>query len=142
MGKLTLTSPILTNGEFRDGVWFVELAACAGPSENPALSAMLVAQAIARLFKRPEQASHAVLDSVQEYLADKQLLLILDNCEHVVAACAELSERLLQHCWQLHILATSREELRIPGETIYPVLPLTLPSPNEKVKERNRQIGQ
>jgi len=144
VGKRMLALSALTHGEFLDGVWFVELAALTGPvrpslrrsSGNPEMSAMLVAQAIARLFNRPEQAGHAALDGVQEYLADKHLLLVLDNCEHVVAACAEISERLLQHCWQLHILATSREELRIPGETIYTVPPLALPSATEQVADR------
>ena len=61
------------------------------------------------------------------------MLLILDNCEHLVQACAEIAEQLLHHCWQLHILATSREELRIPGEVVLPVLPLALPDIQERI---------
>jgi len=119
VGKQMLTSPALRNGEFPDGIWFVELAALAEGD----IGTTLIAQAIARLFNRPEQAAHATLTGIEEYLADKHLLLVLDNCEHLVDACAELCERLLQRCWQLHILVTSREELRSPGEALYPVLP-------------------
>ena len=126
----------IENQKFQDGVWFVELAALAAPSGDPELGAALVAQAIAGLFKQVEQAGHTTLDDVQEYLADKQLLLVLDNCEHLIDACASICERLLHHCWQLHILTTSREELRIPGEVVYAVLPLALPGPEEKSPDR------
>ncbi|MBA3946605.1 MAG: AAA family ATPase [Herpetosiphonaceae bacterium] len=113
---------------FADGVWLVELAELSQPP--------LVAQALVRLFKLPEQLGQTPLELLQEYLADKHLLLILDNCEHLVDTCADVVERLLRHCWRLHVLATSREELRIPGETIYPVLPLTLPDPLEHNPEQ------
>ncbi len=118
--------------QFPDGIWFVDLVALADGS----LSTTLVAQAIARPFKQVAQAGHTTLDALQNYLVDKHLLLVLDNCEHLVDACAEISERLLHHCWRLHILATSREELRIPGEEIYPVLPLTLPGPTANAPEQ------
>lgn len=118
---------------FPDGIWFVELAALTTPGVHAALDIGLLVQAIMRTLKRPEQAGSTTVDGLQEYLADKQLLLVLDNCEHLVAACAALSEGLLHHCWGLHILATSREELRVPGETLYPVLPLALPGATENV---------
>ncbi|MEP7189780.1 MAG: AAA family ATPase, partial [Roseiflexaceae bacterium] len=107
----------------RDGVWVVELASLAKPA--------LVAQAIARIFRLPEQGVRTTLELLQEHLAEQQLLLILDNCEHLVDVCAEIAEQLLLHCWQLHILATSREPLRVPGECAVPILPLGLPGPNE-----------
>jgi predicted ATPase/transcriptional regulator with XRE-family HTH domain len=113
---------------FADGVWLVELAELA--------QAALVAQALVRVFKLPGQIGQTPLELLQEYLADKHLLLVLDNCEHLVEACAEVVEYLLHHCWGLHVLATSREELRIPGETIYPVRPLTLPDPLEDNPEQ------
>ncbi|MFN8490771.1 MAG: tetratricopeptide repeat protein [Caldilineaceae bacterium] len=109
--------------KFPDGVWFIELAAFT----EGELSATLVAQAIARLFNRPEQPERTPLEVVEEYLADKQLLLVLDNCEQLVDSCAEIVVYLLSHCWGLYILATSRAELSIPGEMLYPVLPLALP---------------
>lgn len=108
----------------RDGIWLVALA----PLNQPAL----VAHAIARLLHLPEQPGRTALELLQEHLADKQMLLILDNCEHLVQICAELAEQLLLHCWQLRILATSREPLRVPGEVLAPVLPLTLPSAHEQ----------
>jgi len=113
---------------FADGTWIVDLAALTEPT--------LVAQAIASVFRLSEQADCATLDVVEDYLTDRHLLLILDNCEHLVDACAEIAERLLPCCWQLHILATSREELRIAGEIVYPVLPLALPDPMERTPER------
>lgn len=127
VGK-TIWSGSIQNTKFLDGVWVVELAALPKGDSGP----MLVAQTITQLFHCQEQAGQTPLAAIEEYLADKHLLLVLDNCEHLVAACAEVSERLLQRCWQLHILATSREELRIPGETLYPVLSLALPSPTEQ----------
>ena len=59
------------------------------------------------------------------------MLLILDNCEHLIEVCAQIAEQLVLHCWQLHILATSREPLRVPGECAIPILPLTFSAPNE-----------
>lgn len=116
---------------FPDGIWLVELAALTTPGAHAALDIGLLVQTIMLTLKRPEQAGSTTGDGLQQYLADKQLLLVLDNCEHLVAACAALSEGLLHHCWGLHILATSREELRVPGETLYPVLPLALPGATE-----------
>lgn len=106
---------------FADGVWLAELADLSRPT--------LVVPALLRLFKLPEPLAQTPLELLQAYLADKQLLLILDNCEHLVDACADVVERLLHQCWHLRVLATSREELRIPGELIYPVRPLPLPDP-------------
>jgi non-specific serine/threonine protein kinase len=113
---------------FADGVWLVQLADLSRPA--------LVAQALMRVLKLPEQIGRTPLELLQAYLADKQLLLILDNCEHLVEACAEVTEHLLQHCWRLHVLATSREELRIAGETVYQLLPLRLPDPLEHNPEQ------
>lgn len=106
---------------FADGVWFVELAALT--------EGALIAQTIARLFKLPAADECATLELLQAHLAEKQLLLILDNCEHLVDACAALAEGLLHRCWQVRILATSREELRVSGEVVYPASPLALPDP-------------
>jgi predicted ATPase len=113
---------------FADGIWFIELAALA--------EASLVAQTIAREFKLPETNNRVVIELLRDYLADKQLLLILDNCEHLAEDCAVIADYLLQRCWHLRILATSREELRVPGEVNYPVLPLALPDPGEHQPER------
>jgi predicted ATPase len=103
-----------------DGIWLVELAT----SSEPRLVARNVA-AVFGLTDRPGQNSLALI----QHLKDKRLLLILDNCEHLVAACAELSEALLRACPHLHILATSREPLRANGEAVWRVPSMASPDP-------------
>jgi predicted ATPase/class 3 adenylate cyclase len=105
--------------EFADGVWLVELAAL--------LDAALVPQAVARVLGVREEPGRLLADTLCDYLHSRSLLLVLDNCEHLVSACAELVERLLRACPHLRILATSREILAIPGETTWRVRSLAFP---------------
>ncbi|HET6823008.1 MAG TPA: tetratricopeptide repeat protein, partial [Anaerolineales bacterium] len=107
--------------QFSGGVWFVELA----PLVDPAL----VVQTLLTVFKLREdpQGHRTPLQILQDYLHSKTLLLILDNCEHLIDACAELSESLLRACPKLKILASSREALGIPGEISYRVPSLKTP---------------
>ncbi len=107
--------------QFEKGVWLVELA----PLEDPAL----VVQAVATTFQVREAAGRSLLDLLVDYLQPKSLLLVLDNCEHLVAACAKLASALLRACPNLKILATSREALGIAGEVPYHVPPLSRPDP-------------
>ena len=88
----------------------------------------LVAQAIASALGVLEQSSQPLADTLADYLRDKHALLLLDNCEHLVEACADLTTLLLQQCADLHILTTSREALNIAGEVVWVVPSLTLPS--------------
>ena len=104
-----------------DGVWLVELAALTDPA--------LVPQAVAGVLGVKEQAGQPVQNTLVEALKAKRLLLVLDNCEHLVAACASLSADLLRACPGVHILASSREPLNVAGEQVYRVPPLTLPDP-------------
>lgn len=104
---------------FADGVWYVELASLKDST--------LVPQTVAATLKLIEQPGRAPLDAITDYFEAQHSLLILDNCEHLIATCAELAVRLLQHCPQLRILATSRETLRVPGEVVYRVPSLTTP---------------
>ena len=104
---------------FEDGVWMVELAPLADPS--------LVPQAVASAPGVREQPGHPLTETLSDYLASKKVLLILDNCEHLVGACAELAESLLRSCPELRVLATSREALGIAGEVVRPVPSLSLP---------------
>jgi non-specific serine/threonine protein kinase len=106
-------------GAFADGVWLVELA----PLSDPAL----LPQTLANVFKLPEQPGRTHLDLLVGYLESKQVLLVLDNCEHLIEACAALVQALLQRCPELHVLATSREKLRVPGEVTHHVPSLTTP---------------
>jgi predicted ATPase/transcriptional regulator with XRE-family HTH domain len=119
----------VNNGNlFCDGVWLVELAALDDRQHVP--------HAIAQLWNLPEPTEHPMLQVLQNQLANKQILLILDSCEHLIDACAPIVEQLLQHCWQLHILTTSREPLHISGEFLVPIQPLALPDASEVVAQR------
>ncbi|MEV3982015.1 BTAD domain-containing putative transcriptional regulator [Nonomuraea sp. NPDC049758] len=104
------------------GVWFVPLAAV-GPDDVPRVLLDL-------LRTRKEGApARAEPDDLVELLADDDLVLVLDNCEHVIEAAATLCGTLLGRCPRLRVLATSREPLRIDGEILHPVPPLDLPEP-------------
>jgi predicted ATPase/DNA-binding SARP family transcriptional activator len=105
--------------EYADGVWFVELASLSDRS--------LVPRTVAKLFNLVEQAGESLTDKLVRILRPKHILLILDNCEHVLDACAQLADALLRKCPTLKILATSRESLGITGEAQYHVPPLGLP---------------
>src|SRR6266536_2676743 len=96
---------------YADGVWLVELA----PLVDPAL----VPQTVAAVLGVQEELGRPLLDTLAEALRSRQQLLVLDNCEHLVAACASLADRLLRACRHLEILATSREALGIAGETAW-----------------------
>ena len=104
---------------YQDGVWLVELAALSDAS--------LVPQAVASVWGLREEAGRSLMQTVQDHLRDRQLLLLLDNCEHLVGACALLADTLLKACPQLTIMATSRELLGIAGEHLWRVPSLLTP---------------
>ena len=106
---------------FKDGVWMAELASLSDPD--------LVAQAVASAVNVREQPGRPILSTLSDYLRHKHLLIVLDNCEHLLAACASLANALLRACPNLSILATSREALGIAGETSWRVPSLSLPDP-------------
>jgi predicted ATPase/class 3 adenylate cyclase/DNA-binding XRE family transcriptional regulator len=122
-GKTRLSLQVAADvlDQFHDGVWFVELA--------PVADAGLVLQAVASVFNLREEAGRSLESILKDYLREKGLLLVLDNCEHLVAACAQLVDALLRACPNLKILASSREPLRIEGEAVYRVPGLSLPNP-------------
>jgi predicted ATPase/class 3 adenylate cyclase len=105
---------------FPDGAWLVELAPLTEPEQ--VLTAAITA------LRLPAVPGLPPLVLLTNYLAAKRLLLLLDNCEHLVEACARLADHLLRACPRLVILASSREALGLPGEAIYRVAPLALPS--------------
>ncbi|MFQ5654463.1 MAG: protein kinase, partial [Planctomycetota bacterium] len=96
---------------YQDGVWLVELAAVSNQSQAPG--------ALLNALKLREQPREPVLRTILESLEKQQALLIFDNCEHLLGACARIAEAVLQGCPQVKVIATSREGLGIPGETIY-----------------------
>src|SRR5918997_3093373 len=101
------------------GVWLVELA--------PLSEEVLVPKAVAEALEVPERPAEPLADTLAEVLRNRELLLILDNCEHLLEASARLMDRLLDSCPGLSILATSREALSIEGEVSWPVPPLSVP---------------
>jgi predicted ATPase/DNA-binding CsgD family transcriptional regulator len=107
---------------FEDGAWWVELAPLSDPE--------LVAQAVVSALGIPEIPGRTSTDAIADDLSDLEILLVLDNCEHLVGACAELTGALLHACPGLAILATSREPLGVEGEMRWPVSPLPSPDPH------------
>src|SRR5690606_12408311 len=89
----------------------------------------LAVQAISQAVGLRDEYGQARLDMLLSFLGSKRLLLMLDNCEHIVDDVAALAEQMLTACPNLSVLATSREALRIPGETVYSVPPLSVPDP-------------
>ena len=105
--------------KYPDGVWFVDLA----PIKDPAL----VASATAQVLNVREEAGKPLMQTLCEHIKEHTLLFILDNCEHLVSACASLADALIRGAPGVRVLATSREALHISGEQTYPVFPLTVP---------------
>jgi predicted ATPase len=132
-GKTRLSIRVATEllYRFEDGVFFVGLA--------PVADATLVPAAIASALGVREEAEASLLDSIISFLEDKELLLVLDNFEHVQQAASDIAA-LLGHCGGLKVLATSRQPLRLSGERGVPIPPLTLPDPDAAldVAEANR----
>ena len=122
-GKTRLALRVASDlpAEYADGVWLIEFA--------PLADVQLVPQAVAFTLGVHEQAGRRIIDTLTDHLLHRHTLLVLDNCEHLVVACARLAEALLQVCPGLQILATSRENLGIPGEAVWSVPPLSLPDP-------------
>jgi predicted ATPase/class 3 adenylate cyclase len=101
-----------------DGIWFVDLA--------PVVDEGLVPRAVIAGLELQEQAGRTPLETVVEHCRDKKLLVLLDNCEHLVTACARLALQLLSDCADLRLIVTSREPLNVPGETVWRVPPLSV----------------
>ena len=127
--RLSLQAAADAMDAFPDGVWFVELA--------PLADAQRVPQTVARVLGVKEEAGRPVIEALLRHVSNRQLLLVLDNCEHVVRACAELARQLLQAGAKLKVLASSREPLRAPGEQTYPVPALSLPEANRTVTAKS-----
>jgi len=113
--------------ERKGGVWFVDLASLVDPARVP--------QAIASVIGVTEESGRPLEETLSASLAGKDVLLVLDNCEHLLEACGDIASRLLAGVGTLAILATSRETLGIPGERVFPVPTLALPAdPAEAAK--------
>src|SRR5919112_376772 len=117
--RLALAAARKVVERFENGVWMVELASLAEPS--------LVPQAVASTLGVRERPGSSLTVVLSDYLRTRNLLLILDNCEHLIDVCAELTEAWLHSCPALRVFATSREALGITGEVAWPVPSLSLP---------------
>jgi predicted ATPase len=113
--------------EHPDGVWLADLAAVSDPDA--------VATQVGQIFALKEGPGTTATDAVAAYLAEKRALLILDNCEHVLDAASALSDRLGSSCSRLHILATSRQPLDLPGEVAWRVPSLAVPEDHGRVDD-------
>jgi predicted ATPase/DNA-binding CsgD family transcriptional regulator len=119
---------------FRDGVWFVDVTAVRPPElpstkiQNPNV---LAYQTLIALGVREQPGGPAATEQLVRYLADRQTLLVLDNCEHLLPDCAALAATLLRSCPGVRVVATTREPLQLPGEVIFAVPPL--PTPDGRV---------
>ena len=125
VGKTRLAGAVAGQvaGRFTDGAWLAELAAVQDPAQ--------VAAVVAEALGIREQPGVAAADTLARVLAGQQLLLVLDNCEHVIGAAAELCAGLLAAADEVRVLATSREPLAVAGEARYRLGPLTLPAPGD-----------
>lgn len=108
---------------FPDGVWLVELGGLIDPAILP--------QTVASALGLREKPGRDVVDTLVDYLRTRTALVILDNCEHLIASCGALVDRLLRHCAQVKVLATSREGLGIAGEQLYAVPSLSFPEADD-----------
>lgn len=116
--------------DFPHGVWLIELAPLSDPAQ--------IIPALAQVFGLRETPFNPLANVVLDYLRDKKLLLLFDNCEHLVEACARIADDLLHQCAGLHILASSREALGIAGEAAYRVPSLADTESSQLFVERAR----
>ena len=114
-----------------DGVWFVDLAPISDPR--------LVVNAIAATLGVREEPGRPIIETLRQFVEDRTLLLVLDNCEHLLLACAQLARDLLQAGRKLTIVATSREPLHVSGEVTFPLA--TLPRPDPAARSRARRVA-
>jgi predicted ATPase/DNA-binding SARP family transcriptional activator len=119
--RLALRAGAQAGARYPDGVWLAELAPISRPE--------LVVPVIGQILSAREEPGQTLLDGMIARLRDAGALLIVDNCEHVVDAAAEVIAALLRSCPRLRILATSQTRLGVPGEASWPVPPLTVPGP-------------
>ena len=119
--------------QFPQGVWFVELA--------PLNDAALVPHAVAEALRIQESPRQGLLESLVAYLSEKRLLLVLDNCEHVISEARSVVETILRECPAVAVLATSREPLGIAGERVYQIPSLAVPARKPSSTHEAMQYG-
>jgi predicted ATPase/DNA-binding NarL/FixJ family response regulator len=132
--RLALRALGVAADEFPDGAGYVELAEVTSPD--------LVVARVASVLGVAEEKDRPLLDTLADALRPRTMVLALDNCEHLLESCARLCQRLLAAAPDLRLLATSREPLRVAGETIWPVPPLAVTSANGSRSEAVRLFAE
>jgi predicted ATPase/DNA-binding NarL/FixJ family response regulator len=132
--RLALHALTLTAADFADGVCYVELADVTSPD--------LVVARVASVVGVTEEENRPLLHTLTDALRPRSLVLALDNCEHLIEACARLCQRLLASAPDLRLLATSREPLRVAGETVWQVPPLAVGSADGSASEAVRLFAE
>ena len=132
LGKTRLSLQIAADmlDAYPDGIWFMDLAPIRDPTFVP--------NEVAQVLAVREEPGKPLANTLCAHLKSRKTLLIFDNCEQVVSACASLANAILKAAPDVRIIASSREALRVPGEQVYPVLPLALPSPTASVETLSR----
>src|SRR5579883_773029 len=128
--RLALQVARASVGGYAGGIWLVELAALTRPQEVP--------RAIAEALGVAETPNRSAAELLVDSLRDRELLLVVDNCEHLLAPCASIVYDLLRRCERLRVLATSREALKLPGEIAWLVPTLSLPAEDSLESEATR----
>lgn len=121
--------------DYPGGVWWVDL--------TPLIAPELVAQSIANTMGVKEQGNKDLLEATARLIGEQRMLIVLDNCEHLLVACAQVVDFLLAHCPALVFLTTSREPLDLPGEIVWqtPALPLPAPESSLKALQKNEAVS-
>jgi len=127
--RLALRVAAELSDQYSGGVYWVGLARL--------IDSTLIPHAVAKVLNVVEQPGNPLMDTLLDLLGDRQMLLVLDNCEHLLGACAQLAEAFAGYP-NIKVLATSREPLGVIGETLYPVLPLALPAAHLSIDEIRR----
>ena len=134
-GKTRLAVEIAARAvtDFEDGVWYVDLAPITHPDVVPVT--------VARAFGLPDQPGQSAVDSLAGLLRNRRVLVVLDNCEHLLDACARIVSALLASCPEVTLLATSREPIRAAGEVTWAVPSLSLEDEATQLfTDRARQV--
>jgi predicted ATPase len=125
---IAVARTLLKTSQFDQGVWFVDLSGLDTPD--------LIPQVMTTTLNIPEAHDRSLAETLIDFLQRKRCLLVLDNCEHLIAACAELAQTLLEACQRMHLLATSREPLNLPLELTWLVPSLALPEPQPSTQSK------
>ncbi len=128
--RLSLQAAAEAMHRYPDGVWFLDLA--------PIRDAALVISAAAQTLGVPEEPDRPLIQTLLAYLKQRRVLLILDNCEHLIAASAELAHAIVRATAHVGLIASSRQALGVSGERAYPILPLPVPKRGDAVEVLRR----